>query len=353
MIFDVHFLPARYGDSIWIEYGESGNTKIILIDGGTGGTKHHIKALLDGLTGEKHLELLVITHIDRDHIEGILSLLSEETLGFTVGAVWFNGWPHLPGNNNLEQYGAVQGEKLTAAIVNHRLPWNIDFGSEAAVVHDGEALPILTLPGGMKITLLSPTQPNLVALKVVWAQELMKANLAPLFAVAELSDDSIEAYGSSGIPDVELLSATPFHEDDAAANGSSIAFLAQYGGKTALFAGDSFPGVLLSSLAKLYDRSVPLDLAKLSHHGSAHNTSPELLKKLDCKKFAISTNGSIYKHPAQETVARVIKLNGAGTELLFNYRTDYNKCWDNAVLQAKYKYTTVYPESEGLIVSLL
>lgn len=353
MIFDVHLLPARYGDSLWIEYGKPANTSIILVDGGTGGTKKNIRSMLDALPGDKHLELLVITHIDRDHIEGILSLLSEEELGFTVGQIWFNGWPHLPGNPELEQYGAVQGEKLTAAIIKHRLPWNLAFGGKAVVIIDGDPLPEETFPGGMKITLLSPTPANLAALKVDWVKELTKANLAPMHFVEELAADGVEAFGAPGMPDVEMLSATSFHEDDAAANGSSIAFLAEFGGKRVLFAGDSFPSVVLSSLNKLYPRQVPLDLAKLAHHASAHNTSPELIKKLDCKKFAISTNGSIYQHPSTETVARIIKLKGAGTELLFNYRTDYNKPWDNNLLRQQYHYSTVYPETEGLVIHLL
>jgi beta-lactamase superfamily II metal-dependent hydrolase len=352
MIFNVHFLPAKYGDSIWIEYGQPGDTNVILIDGGTGGTKKHIKALLEELPGDKRIELLVITHIDRDHIEGILSLLSENQLGFSVGTVWFNGWPHLPGNDKNEQFGAVQGERLTAAIVRHGLSWNEYFGGKAVVLEEDKKPLERTLPGGMKIVLLSPTRANLAALKVDWIKELTKANLNPLFAVAELQDDDIEGLGVS-VPDVEALCAEPFQEDDAAANGSSIAFIASYGGRSALFAGDSFPGVVLESLNRLYDGPAPFDLVKLSHHASAHNTSPELIKKLDCKKFAILTNGSIYKHPARVTVARLIKLKGAGAELLFNYRTEYNKCWDIASLKEKYGYKAIYPEGEGMSVSLI
>lgn len=68
MKYEINFLPARYGDCLWIQYGTLESTKNILIDGGTGGTKKHIKKILEDLPKEKRIiELLVVTHIDRDH----------------------------------------------------------------------------------------------------------------------------------------------------------------------------------------------------------------------------------------------------------------------------------------------
>lgn len=351
MIFDIHFLPAKYGDSIWIEYGTAGNTKIILIDGGTGGTKKHIRELIKTLPGEKNIELLVVTHIDKDHIEGILSLLKDDQLDFTVGSTWFNGWSHLPASEH-EHLGAKQGENLSKEILKHKLAWNKEFNEKAVVIPDDGVLPIIDLSGGMKLTLLSPTRKNLAVLRDKWEEELSKLNLVPGFGEEEAIDDDIESLGIEE-PDVEELVKEEFHEDEAAANGSSIAFLAEYGDKKVLFAGDSFPGVIMESLNKIYAGEVQLDLVKLSHHASAHNTSPDLIKKLDCKRFVISTNGSIFKHPAQVTVARVVHLKkGEGTELIFNYKSDYNKCWNLNSLKDDYGYTTIYPTTEGVKVSL-
>lgn len=356
-MFNINFLPAKYGDCIWVEYGDAPHTKKILIDGGTAGTKKYIRELLGEIPGDKHFELLVVTHIDRDHIEGILSLLEEDQLGFSVGSVWFNGWNHLPGNEHLEPFGAVQGERLTAAILKHHLPWNEAFGKKAVVIKDDGALPEIDLEGGLKIILLSPTKENLAVLRDKWEQEILDANLNPGFGLAMPEDDGIEPFGVDE-PAVDALSQEVFHEDEAAANGSSIAFLATFGGKSVLFAGDSFPAVVLHSLDKIFADDAPVDLVKLSHHASAHNTSPDLIKKLDCKRFAISTNGSIFKHPAQVTVSRIIKLKGEGTELIFNYRSVYNRCWDITSLKDKYKYTAIYPaddgiEDKGIKVSLL
>ncbi len=357
MIFNINLLPARYGDSLWIEYGDAENPSIVLIDGGTGGTKNEIRRLIDAMTGQKHIELLVVTHIDRDHIEGILSLLQADKLDFTIGTIWFNGWNHLPGNDLFEIFGAVHGEKLSAAIIKHGINWNTHFGN-TAVVHQTELQPpVFQLEKGLKITLLSPTPENLEALKPVWIKELRKANLDPGFGLEILEEPEdlsadIEQFGE-GVPDIEKLFREKFEEDRAAANGSSIAFLAEFQGKRVLFAADAFPSVILRALNQLSSDKIPLDLIKVSHHASANNTSPELLEKIDCKKFAISTNGSISHHPAKVTVARVIKQSGEGTELLFNYRTKDNECWDDEILKMQYGYRTTYPEGEGLIIPLL
>lgn len=349
MPFNINFLPAKYGDCIWVEYGDEGSTRNILIDGGTSGTRNHIKDMLQAIPGKKHFELIAVTHIDRDHLEGILSLLEENTLSFSVDAFWFNGWNHLPGNNLFEPFGAVQGERLTAAIIKHGLPWNKYFDKKAIVVDADKPLPEITLADGLKLVLLSPTIENLAVLRGKWEKEVEHANLDPGFGLAEPVENGMEVFGMEE-PDVDALVLEDFHEDEAAANGSSIAFLAMYDGKSVLFTGDSFPGVILNSLNKLYNGRAPVDLVKLSHHASAHNTSPELIDKLDCKRFVISTNGSIYKHPSQVTIARVLHLKGSGTELIFNYKTDYNKCWDLSSLKNKYHYVATFPENEGIRV---
>jgi len=52
-MFKVKFLPARFGDSIWIEYGDEQAPHRVLIDGGTAGTRRDIQQLLDALPPEQ------------------------------------------------------------------------------------------------------------------------------------------------------------------------------------------------------------------------------------------------------------------------------------------------------------
>src|SRR5690606_7667099 len=128
---------------------------------------------------------------------------------------------------------------------------------------------------------------RLRALRTKWKAEL-KGKMKPgnwKEALALLDDDSRYASDAlgAGEPNVAALAKKAFAEDKAVPNGSSIALLAQWKGKTLLLLGDAWPSVVADSLARLgYSKATPLhvDVLKLSHHGSRANTSPALLEML-------------------------------------------------------------------------
>jgi len=350
----IHFLPARFGDCILIEYVDGPHNRRVLIDRGTAGTRHDIRKILRSSTAE--LELLVVTHIDRDHIEGILGLLAEGDPGFTTKDFWFNGWCHLPDVPEDETFGAVQGERLTQRIVDLDLPWNKKFLGAAVMIDDQLPLPEIELEGGLKLTLLGPTADKLALLKNVWEEEVREANLDPGFGLEpnDEEEESDESFDAVDLPDVPALAAEPFEEDTSAANGSSIAFLAEYKGKRLLFSGDAHPTALLAALERLSPgQPLTLDLFKLPHHGSSHNINAKLIQKVRCPYFVFSTNGSIYDHPDRAAVARVI-THAREPELIFNYRSPDNLIWETGLLQRRHRYKARYPAAgkKGIVIEL-
>jgi len=353
----IELLPARFGDCIWIDYGDAAHSYRVLIDGGTRGTRKDIKKRLNRISGDRRFELLVVTHIDRDHIEGVLDLLSQDDPGFLVRDLWFNGWCHLPDNPEDEKFGAVQGEKLTDRIVKLGWCWNQDFAGKAVVVPEGGELPVHELPGGLKLTLLSPTPDKLITLKPTWEAEVRKNNLDPGFALEpnDVAETEVEIFAPMELPDVRALADSPFDEDDSPANGSSIAFLAEFEGKRLLLAGDAHPSVLNNTLHRLSpNKPLALDLCKLPHHGSDHNVSRELLGNLSCERYVFSTNGSIYHHPDPAAVSRVIVGGGDYPELIFNYRSAHNQIWELPLLRNRHHYRVSYPDpdQEGIVIEL-
>jgi hypothetical protein len=68
-------------------------------------------------------------------------------------------------------------------------------------------------------------------------------------------------------------------------------------------------------------------LVKAPHHGSRGNISKELVAKLNCNKWAISTNGNQFRHPDKEAIARIIAYSPQGTMMWFNYRTPETELW--------------------------
>jgi beta-lactamase superfamily II metal-dependent hydrolase len=358
-MFRIEMLPAANGDALLVRYGDAANPSVILIDAGTPGAHDAVRDRLMELKDRAHplnIELLVITHIDDDHIGGVLALLEKEEVEVRFRDIWFNGYGHL-GDEDIQEFGPVQGERLTTLLTDGTRPWNIASASRSLRVRDGESLPTVTLGGGMKVTLLSPDGGKLAKLRQRWEDVVTAEGLIPNAA----TDSGFDAADNSDIErfgpiDLDTLAAEAFHEDTAPANGSSIAFLAEYDGRRVLFAADAHPGRLIQSIDTLVGpgNKLALDVCKLSHHGSNHNTSPDLIDRLDCTRYLISTNGARFKHPHRPAMARIIKHGTQGKELIFNYRSDYTVIWDDEDLKAEGSYSTTYPPagSAGIVIDV-
>ncbi len=353
-------LPARYGDCIWIEYGED-PVRRILIDGGAPGVyRRSLKPRLRQLADEARVfELLVVTHVDYDHIRGIIELALDEGLPFKARDVWFNGFRHIP-DKPPNVLAGKHGEQLTDLLVRNGISWNAQgFDAEAVVVPSAGDLPRVELDGGLRLTLLSPTFSLLADLRKDWEESCDDINITPEELEEARAAGRFETLSGarpataavSGRPDVERLLREEFVEDNSAANGSSIAFLLEYHSQRILLAGDAHPSALVETIGRLGDGKLVIDACKLPHHGSRGSVSPELIKRLDCNSYIFSSNGDQFRHPHPEAVARVIRYGGACPGLFFNYRTEETEIWDDDALRDAYGYRTVYPDNdEGGIV---
>jgi hypothetical protein len=308
---------------------------------------------------ERLLELFVMTHIDADHIGGALPFFRAVQRGLRFGDVWFNGWRHVSG-----QLGARQGEMFSTALADFDLPWNTWRDGGAVFLEDGEPVEHV-LPGGMTLTLLSPTRVELDRLRPVWTRELRRHGLEPgarLDYSRFLRGTPTTRADVAALQDVDALADAPFTPDTAAPNGTSIALLAEYGGAAALFAADAHAPVLAAAIERLLrKRQAPrlrLDLFKVSHHGSRNNVSTELIRLLDCPRYLISTNGDHFFHPDRQAMARVLKYGGPEKTIVFNYLTELTEVWGDPALadvRRRYGCETRYPPPDrpGAVVDLL
>ena len=348
-MFDIEMLPAREGDCLWIRYGDAKKPKQILIDAGRKATGKELLLRLKELPPEKRIfELLIVSHVDRDHIEGVLELLKDKDIKFKD--IWFNAYFHLL---ELERFGGKQGERLSDLIIENNLPWNVKFKGKSVCLPT-KGLKKLTLDGGMTATLLSPDRDKLVKLEPVWRKECEESGLIPRVKPVRSEPPGIESFGAI---DIEQLAASAFKIDPAEANGSSIAVLLEFGKKRVLLAADAHPDRLIASLKTLNKTSKPLklDAFKIAHHGSEANVSRELLELVDCPRYLISTNGSYFKHPKAVAMARLIKFNGKNSTLYFNYKNDLTKVWNTEPFKKKYGYQVVFPDAKNngsLLISL-
>ncbi len=361
-MFRIEMLPALHGDCIWIEYGEADKPHRILIDGGPLPTYDLLRTRLERVSkDQRSFDLMVITHVDADHIESVVKLLNVQKLDFEVGDIWFNAWKHLLPTHG-DELGPVQGEYVSALILRHGLPWNKAFSNGPVVLPDGQDIPAITLPGGMKLTLLSPDRKKLAKLAPEWAKAVRAAGLEPGVPREVLEDLSkrkkyhpADELGE-GHFDIAALAKAPFKSDRTATNGSCIAFLAEYQGKACLFLGDAHSPILVDSIKRLLEKrgeeKLAVNAIKLPHHGSKNNMSRELIELLDCPRYFVSTNGNIFAHPDAEAIARIIRYGGRSPIIFFNYLSDIARIWKEESKYSRTIFDIRYPEPESMGITI-
>jgi beta-lactamase superfamily II metal-dependent hydrolase len=351
-IFTIEMLPALHGDCLFIEYGDASHPRRILIDGGPIGAYSALEQRINKMPdGDKRFELMVLTHVDTDHADGLIRLFANRPLPFVVNDVWFNGWKHLSPNPGL--LGGIQGEFISALIAKRLKPsqWNGAFTGKPVVVPEEGDLPQRTLADGMVLTLLSPTPGKLENFRKKWKDALKDGmtpgNLDAALKSLEKQKKYLPGQGLLGdSPELQKILDKQLKVDDSAANATSIAFLAEWGEKSCLFLGDAHADVIIASLNRLLaqrgQERLKVDAVKVAHHGSAGNINSELVHLIDSRRFLITTNGAQFKHPDKDAIDAII--SGSFSErptLFFNYRSNYTEPWLRADKQTKYNYKAV------------
>ena len=304
-LFKMNVLQAGSGDSIFITYTDTrGILRNILIDGGTG--QIYQKSLKTVIEKLEQLDLIIVTHIDLDHIGGINKLLGGDYRN-KVQKVYFNSAALLRKNDStLISFG--DGIKLT------------DYLTQNGIATHDEPLyaGLIVNENGLSIRFLSPTLEALRCFEERWTD--YEDELALMSATTLMEHRCLLE-----------IAQDPFVEknpDSDIANWSSLAFEIDYNGLKVLFLGDAKDSVIVESLkADGYtdDNRYKVDYIKLSHHGSKYNTSNELLGLIECNNFIFSANGT-YNHPNIETIARILchpkRDNTEQINLYFNYPKD-------------------------------
>lgn len=358
-MFTLEALPASQGDALWLTWGDQDAPHHLLVDAGP--PRNALRDALRARIAERltatggHLELLVVTHIDGDHVGGVLHLFADGP-PCDIGDVWFNGYDHHP----TDVLGVEQAERLSDLLVEHGLGWNAAFGAgPVAVPADPEApLPHADLPGGLRLTVLGPTQQRLRELAPHWRAECEAAGLVPGIAPAAPAEQPADTLGGVRIRDVEGLAAAPFTPDDSLSNAASITLLAEHAGRGVLLTGDALAGDVVTALDRLEgERGGPVDIhaLKVPHHGSRANVTTELVERVAASHHLFCSDGKVHGHPSPEAVARVVTASRQRVQLHFNHRSDLTAAWDRATLIRTHRYRPRYPvdETSGITLDLL
>jgi hypothetical protein len=353
----IKMYPARNGDSFLVNAAGT----FILIDAGFASTfQNFVKADLASLTSDgRRLALAVCTHIDADHIGGLLEFFSsngpQPRRIVAVDRVWHNSLRSMPlpagGAESVEgklvlealrrrgfggpaapgPIGARQGSSLAKMLGQYGYLWNEGDGTTCI----SQDLQPLAISEAVSVEVVGPSRAQLEALRSVWLKEVAKLGYKGGEAPADLLDDAYEMWCARlpqlQEPNARMVSANSnlrltdiYAPDQPAANGTSIAVIITSAGVRALFLGDAWAEDTVAGLQAVKPATGPIlfDAIKVSHHGSCHNTSPEMLATVDAPCFLISTDGSRHGHPDFEVLAEIVDRPAPfERRLIFNYET--------------------------------
>lgn len=342
MVLEINVLEANHGDSIAIRGEFEGQLRNILIDGGPsttfeyqGQSKPLQNYLNELIKREEVIDLLILTHVDQDHIAGLLSAFKKKGyLSDLTKEVWFNSGKLIFDHFNKEteqsnfiELGDIEGKNtsISEGVLFEDHITKLGVWRHELIICGQELIKF-----GINFKILSPSIDQLKKLLIKWEKE------SP---IVNTSSDVKEYYKTFS----ELLLDDKFVEDNRPHNVSSLAFTFEYQDKNIVFLGDAPPTVVIDSLSKFgYSADNPLraDYVKISHHGSKKSTNEELLKLFDCNNYIISTDGSSHNLPNKVTLARITKIHPTAN-LMFNYPHLINQIFDKKELtDVEYKVSS-------------
>lgn len=355
-MFTLHVVQAKFGDSMILQYGTSANPKFILLDGGPSTVfKNFLRDEILRIVGDKGtLEAVIVSHIDTDHIKGVLDLVTElkklrdqgKPEIVNVKEIWHNSF-----SETIDLDGSIVNRLdnvLTIASANNI---NMD---HASIISDSvrEGNRVRTFANDLNIPInsqttnnfysldntqqkivydnlsfivLGPTTENLVNLRNDWDEWLVNR-------IQEIDD---------GRFDLTALS------DDSRPNLSSITFLAKADNITMLFTGDARTDHIIEGLKKRkllkYGR-LHVDLLKVPHHGSDRNSDREFYEKITADTYVISADGK-HDNPDYATISWIVEeahKQNREIDLVITNETSSTKKILRDYDSAVYKYSISY-----------
>jgi len=361
----LHVVQAEFGDCLILEYGTQSNPKYVLVDGGPAGIyETHLRAGLEKITrGGGRLDLVILSHVDDDHIVGLLDLMAElrqqrangvaETVG--IDSLWHNSFSQTIGaDNNIETRlralqanarsfagvmtltnaaveGIGEGSRVRSAALALRIPINSDLISV-----DDAPRPIRSADG-LRLYVVGPTKKSLEELKTEWVAWLDKHE------ASALTTEEIAAMADRSVPN--LSSIMVLAEDEAT-------------GKRLLLTGDGRGDHLIDGLGQAnllnHDGALHVDVLKVPHHGSARNVTSKFLKTVTADTYVISANGK-YGNPDLEALVWIVeaaKEQGRTIEIFATNQTPSTRQLVEKYDRSEYGYRLVEMNKESSSVPL-
>jgi hypothetical protein len=310
MRFALEALQANDGDCLLLHYEPAAAPPVrILLDGGSKTIYQLvIKPRIDQLRGNGPLDLrmAIVSHIDADHITGMVDLFKtlaenqddRQELFCRIRTLWHNAFSDTHGSTP----ASVESAAVSASMDGHVVSGLDDFTQAVvASVPQGNQLrgyaTHLAIPinDGMSArTVLAPAQGQL---NVNVAAGLTFTVLAP--HKAQLDRLEQEWNKAKAAHPTDPASQAADYLNNTVPNMSSIVILAKAATasgveKQMLLTGDARGDVIIDALNVAgisQNGRCHVDLLKVQHHASSHSTTQDFFERVTADHYVISGNG--------------------------------------------------------------
>jgi hypothetical protein len=344
MFFSLDVRRARKGDCLLMHFGSRTEPGLVMIDGGPKSVylpflKPRLLEIRKarGLDSQTPLAVdrLMVSHVDDDHIQGILDLTRELRAAagtpplLRIAGFWHNSFDDIIGKDPKELTAAV-GSQFGTASLNGNLPPDatIDLGarasSEEKEVARSSLQVLASIPQGRQLrgdaeALGIPLNPDFDGRLILAAKK--EVTLAPGFSfvvagpmVPELK--ALQKLHDAWLKTQKKLSgpaALAAYVDQSVPNLSSIVVLAKAGGKTVLLTGDARGDKILKGLEAAGVMSkggkMKVDVLKVPHHGSSNNLDDDFFERITADHYVFSGDGE-HGNPERESMEMLFKARG-------------------------------------------
>ncbi len=353
MYFSLDVLRARKGDCLMLHYGTDEDPHLMLIDGGPANVyKPHLAPRIARVHKVRGLDkndplpvdVLMVSHVDDDHIRGILELTAEQLgnspdLRLKVSSLWHNSFDDLLNTKADELLSGFGQASLTASAgrqggfdgievddeeeahqtvevlasisqgrqlrddreaLQQKSPgqrqWRLNSKFGGKLIMATAAAQPVALDGDLKITVAGPMQPELEALQEAHDEWLRE-----------------QKAGKKKSPEAMLAAFV----DQSVPNLSSIVVFAELGGKNMLLTGDARGDKILEGLelAKVLPAGgkKAVNLLKVPHHGSDNNMETIFFERLPADHYVFSGDGE-HGNPERATLQMLLDARGADAD---------------------------------------
>jgi hypothetical protein len=343
-IFSLEVLRARHGDCLLLHYGTKAEPRLALIDGGPKTVyRPFLRPRLEQLRTERELDLdtplkidlMMLSHIDEDHVFGLLEL-TEELLKaeqdnapriVEVEDLWHNTFDDIIDNDPTELTRAVTA-RFGAASLSGDVTADLDADDQTEAVVDtikiiasvGQGRDLRDNSDGLGIERNVEMNGKLMMASLKTKPFKMGGGLSLTVAGPMLEEvKKLQKKHNDFLRDNPELaqritaSALARYADNSPYNLSSIVVLAKSGKKAILFTGDARGDKILQGLelVKIIDPggSLHVDVLKGPHHGSSNNVSLDFFKRITADHYVFSGDGD-FGNPERATLEALVEARG-------------------------------------------